>query len=63
MTELTHDQQLWLNLLIIFGFIFAVFAAGQALAPQAKVQKSKTMGRYKQCLFCFRKILYRNESC
>lgn len=28
MTELTHNQQLWVNLLIIFGFIFAVFAAG-----------------------------------
>lgn len=28
MTELTHDQQLWINLLAIFGFIFIAFAAG-----------------------------------
>lgn len=28
MTELTHDQQLWVNLLVMLSFIFAVFAAG-----------------------------------
>lgn len=40
MTELTHNQQLWVNLLIIFGFIFAVFAVG-AYVTDKQIEKER----------------------
>lgn len=41
MIELTHDQQLWVNLLIIFGFIFAVLAAGGYIVDKQEEKDRK----------------------
>lgn len=46
MRELTHNQQLWVNLLIICGFIFAVLAAGSYILD--KQEKKNRMQRDKQ---------------
>lgn len=41
MTELTHNQQLWVNLFIVFAFIFAVLAAGGYIIEQQEKKQRK----------------------
>lgn len=46
MTELTHDQQLWINLLAIFGFIFIAFAAGGYITDKHIKKEERQQAKY-----------------
>lgn len=48
MTALTQDQQLWINLFAIFGFIFTAFATGGYISNKLEEKERRQRDKYRR---------------